>query len=91
MMSWEFESWYFGLKKFLYRNDIEICGIVVNSTDKTILVLICYRSPVGIFRNFINNLTLVLDKIVKPEVSIIFTSDFNLETNRDSDRYNIPA
>lgn len=38
------------LRNFYIEKENEICGVLVKSVDKKhVLILVCYRSPVGIF------------------------------------------
>lgn len=73
------------LNEFCVEKHFEICGLSCkNYKDKSVVVLVCYRSPDGDFNIFCENLMCVLDFIYVPGTNIILTGDFNIDASNNS-------
>ena len=66
------------LDKFSKEKDFEICTINIPTQQECLLILCTYRSPSGDFKNFLQQLELVMNKLYKLSNNIIICGDFNV-------------
>lgn len=73
------------LNTFCIEKHFEVCGMSLRvGCDKTVVVLLCYRSPrLGDVNIFCDRLSGVLNRVYKPNIDIILLGDFNLDPDRD--------
>lgn len=80
------------LDAFCIEKQIEVCGITWRQdAHSSVTIINCYRSPVNNnnFNVFCNRLYDLLNFIHKPSTKIILGGDFNLDPDRDKDKYKI--
>jgi hypothetical protein len=66
--------------------DIEACAIQLNSTFNKLCILAIYRSPMGDFTNFLQQLDLILQKLFNNKHNIIICGDVNVNYLVDNNR-----
>jgi hypothetical protein len=49
------------LDKYCKEKDIEVCAVKINATNKKLIIMAIYRSPIGNFGTFLKNLDNVLN------------------------------
>jgi hypothetical protein len=66
------------LCKYGKEKDIEICGVKLNVSSSIVYVITIYKSLVGDFNYFLQNLDKVLQSLYAPVSRIIICGDINI-------------
>lgn len=74
------------LDRFCCEIDIEVCGLIWNIDNIKVVIITCYRSPIGDFSNFLINMHSMLDFIFNYKYYVILIGDFNVHFERPDGR-----
>ena len=66
------------VEKFCKDKELEACAVKLYFLSYKICVVNVYRSPIGNFQYFINELDNIINKIYKPGVQLIICGDLNI-------------
>ena len=66
------------LDQFNTKKNLEICALRSSLTSCNLIIICIYRSPIGNFNYFLNQLETVLKKLHKTSTDIIVCGDFNV-------------
>jgi exonuclease III len=74
------------LDQFNTEKDLEICALRSSLTPCNLAIICIYRSPIGNFSYFLNQLETVLNKLHKTSTELIVCGDFNVNYFNDNSR-----
>lgn len=74
------------LNSFCSELDFEVCGLVWRNNDIDVVLIMCYRSPTGDFKNFVDLLSDLLHYVCRMNRHIILAGDFNLHFEEQDGR-----
>jgi hypothetical protein len=66
------------LNSYCVEKDIELCAISLHTVNTQFYILSVYRSPMGNFSNFLQNLDGILRKLYAKNCEFIICDDFNI-------------
>jgi len=72
------------LSQYVKEKDFEVCATYLQVASIHLLIICLYRSPIGDYTYFLNQLELVLNRLYRASTNIILCGDFNvnfIETN----------
>ena len=74
------------LQLYVKEKDLEICALNIQISLINLLVICLYRSPMGDFAYFLDQLELVLCKLYKVSTNIVICGDFNVNFTETTSR-----
>jgi hypothetical protein len=66
------------MNRYSKEKDVEICAVKLHFSSQAVVIVSVYRSPVGRFSYFLNNLEIALNHIYDNSINIILCGDFNI-------------
>jgi len=66
------------LDHFNKEKDLEICALRISFPHENLIIICIYRSLIGNFKHFINQLEVILNNLYKVSIHLILCGDFNI-------------